>query len=188
MAKYYPINLNLKDKKCVVTGGGRVALRKVKTLVTAGAKVTLVSPEIVTGLKKLRQNKKIIIKKKRLQMKDLKGAFLIISATDDSKLNKSVSSYCRKNNILVNVVDAPKECSFILPSVVSQGDLTIAISTAGISPALSKKIKQDLEKVFDVRYACFLKKMKKLRPEIIKKIADPKSKKAFFNKMVREIR
>lgn len=182
MTKYYPVNLKLDGKKCVVIGGGAVAERKAKRLVDCGARVLVISPGLTRGLKKLAERKKIKFKKGRVNSRDLAGAYLIISAAGNRKVNSSVSSYCRQKGILINVVDAPKECNFILPSVIRQGDLTITISTEGISPALSKKIREELEKKFGIEYARFLRIMKRLRPEVIKRIREPVLRKDFFNK------
>lgn len=185
MAKYYPINLNVEGKRCVVVGGGAVSERKVKQLLYCGARVKVVSPEITLGLRTLARKHKIVFKNKKVSLRDLSNAYLVISAAGDRETNLLVSSYCRKKHILVNVVDAPQECDFILPSVVRQGELTISISTGGISPALSKKIRQDLEKKFGREYARFLQIMKKLRPEVIRKIENLKLRKAFFEKAVK---
>ena len=182
MPKYYPVNLNLKGRKCVVIGGGGVAERKVRRLLDCGAGVRIISPEITPGLKKLVKAKKIVFRNRRVSLKDISGAYLVVSAAGERKINSFVSSYCRRKGILINVVDSPRECSFILPSVVRRGDLSISISTAGIIPALSKKIRRDLEKIFGPEYAKLLKIMKELRPRAIRRIKDARSRKAFFEK------
>lgn len=144
MARYYPVNLLLENKKCVVLGAGKVAQRKVKRLLEYGAKVSVIGPEVTPGLKTLAEKKKIIFKKRKAFLRDLDDAYLAIVATDDRKLNSAASVYCRRKNIPVNVADMPRECSFILPSVLRRGNLTISVSTGGISPALAKKIRQEL--------------------------------------------
>ncbi len=182
--KYYPINLDLEDKSCIVVGAGEVAKRKVKRLLNCGAKITLISPKISGALKKIAQNNKIKIKNRGVNLRDLAGAYLVVCASCDRKVNSSISSYCKKKAILVNVVDSPRECNFILPSIIARGDLIITISTGGLSPALSKKIRQDLEKRFGTEYGKFLRIMKKLRPQAIKKIKNVKSRKDFFKKVL----
>lgn len=181
---YYPINLNLRNKECLVIGAGRVAERKVRRLLECGAQVSVISPEVTPNLKALAEKKKIAFKKKRVDLTDLKGVYLVISATADRRINSPISSYCHRKGILVNVVDSPKECNFILPSVLKRGSLAIAISTGGISPALSKKIRQDLEERFGVEYAKLLRIMAKLRPEVLRKIKNSVSRKIFFQKAV----
>ncbi|OGW92649.1 MAG: hypothetical protein A3G36_01430 [Omnitrophica bacterium RIFCSPLOWO2_12_FULL_45_13] len=182
MPRYYSINLVLKNKKCVVIGAGNVAERKARRLVECAARVSVISPAITPGLKAMAQNGRIILKNRNFNLSDLNGAYLVIAATTDRSVNAAVSSYCRRKNILVNVADSPEECSFILPSIIRRGDLTISISTGGSSPALSKKIRKDLEKMFGAEYAALLRIMKKIRPQARKKIKDPRSRKAFFKK------
>lgn len=184
MPRYYPINLVLKNRICVVIGAGEVAERKVRSLLECGARVLVVSPSITAGLRALSKKKKIAYKKKSADLKDLNGAYLVIAATADRMINSRLSRYCRKKNILINVVDCPDECSFILPSMIRRGGLTISISTDGISPALSKKIRQDLEKRFGAEYAEYLRAMKKIRPRALKKIKNRRLRKTFFRKML----
>lgn len=184
--RYYPVNLALKNKRCLVIGAGSVAERKARRLVEYGARVQVISPAITQGLKAMADNGRIIFKRRKVNLKDLDGAYLVIAATADRLTNSKVSSYCRRKNILVNIVDSPEECGFILPSIVRRGALTISISTDGISPALSKKIRRDLEKRFGAKYAEYLRIMKRIRPEARKKIKGIKARKEFFNKMLRQ--
>lgn len=185
MSKYYPVNLDLKGKKCVVVGSGLVAQRKVKTLLKSRADVCVVGLKVTPHLRTLAGKRRIKLKIRQVNLPDINSAFLVISATDNRRINHLISRFCHKNNILVNIVDSPRECNFILPSVVRRGNLSIAISTSGISPALSKKIRQDLEKRFGLEYAKFLAQVEHLRPQVIKKIKTPRSRKAFFNRIIR---
>ncbi len=184
MRKYYPVNLVLENKICVVVGGGAVAQRKVQRLLECAALVSVISPAITPGLKRLAAKNKILFKNKEVELKDLNGAYLVIAATSDRKINSFVSSYCLKKGILINVVDFPQECNFILPSIVKRGNLTISISTDGISPALAKKIRRDLEKEFGAEYADLLRILKEARPLAIKKIKNARARKAFFQKVL----
>lgn len=184
MSSYYPINLSLKDKRCLVIGAGLIAQRKVRRLLESGGRVSVISPDITPAFRGLYKNKRIVFKKRKFSLKDLSGPYLVIAATGDRVVNSAVSSYCLKKGILVNVVDSPEECSFILPSVIKRGALTISISTEGLSPALSKKIRQDLEKRFGAEYAAYLSMMKRIRPRALTKIKDSRSRKAFFKKML----
>ena len=180
MTKYYPINLVLENRKCVVIGAGRVAQRKVRRLLECGARVLVIGRVITPGLKTMADKGNVIFKRRKVSLRDLNGAYLVIAATADRSINSLVSAYCRKKNIMVNVVDSPKECSFILPSIIRRGDLTISISTGGISPALAKKIRQDLEKAFGSEYAALLGIMKKIRPLALKKMKSAKDRKKFL--------
>lgn len=168
----------------MVAGAGRVAERKVRRLLECGAQVLVVSPEITPFLKTLAEKRKIIFKKRCVNLTDLNGIYLAISATGDRKINSLISSYCHRKGILVNIVDSPKECNFILPSVARRGNLTITVSTDGMSPALSKKIRRDLEQRFGAEYAKLLRIMAKLRPEVLRKIKNSKARKAFFQKVI----
>src|SRR5512135_3514464 len=152
MTKYYPVNLDLKNKPCVVVGAGSVAQRKVKRLLACGARVSVISPQAVAALGRLSDQGKIRLVDRKVRCGDLRGAALVIAASCDRSANALASSFCRKNNILVNVVDSPSECNFILPSIMKKGNLSISVSTGGLSPALSKKIRRDLEEKFGPEY------------------------------------
>lgn len=183
--KYYPINITLENKKCVVLGAGIVALRKIKRLLECGSRVLVVAEEFAPQLKGLLKRKKIIFKNKKASLNDLKGAYLVVAATNDRRLNALVSAYCLKKNILVNVVDSPKECSFILPAVLRRGNLAISVSTDGLSPALAKKIRRQLQKKFGFEYAKLLQLLKKIRPQALKKIKNLRQRNIFFQKIFR---
>jgi len=183
MVKYYPVNISLKSKKCVVFGAGAVALRKVKRLLECGASVSVIAREIAPQLKRLFEKKKIIFKNKKAGLEDLKGAFLVVAATNDRKLNALISAYCLKKNILVNVVDSPKECNFILPSVLRRGSLAISVSTDGVSPALAKKIRGQIQQRFGFEYAKLLSLMRRIRPLALKKIKNSRVRSLFFKKI-----
>ncbi|MDP2913684.1 MAG: bifunctional precorrin-2 dehydrogenase/sirohydrochlorin ferrochelatase [Candidatus Omnitrophota bacterium] len=187
MTRYYPVNLELKNKRCLVIGAGIVAERKARRLLECGARVLVIGRAITPGLKTMADTGKVIFIRRNVGLRDLNGACLVIAATADRSINSAVSAYCRKKNILVNVVDSPGECSFILPSIIRRGDLTISISTAGISPALAKKIRQNLRKAFGAEYGAFLGIMKKIRPVVLKKIKSPQKRKKFFNKILKDI-
>ncbi len=183
MIKYYPLNLSLENKKCVVLGAGAVAWRKIRRLLECGSRVLVISQEITPQLKKLFGQKKIVFKNKRAGLGDLKGAFLVVAATDDRKLNALASAYCLKNNILVNVVDSPQECSFILPAVLRRGSLNISVSTDGLSPALARKIRQDIQQRYGPEYAKLLRLLKIIRPLALKKIKLPRARNLFFQRI-----
>lgn len=165
--RYYPIFLDIKRKPCVVIGGGNVAERKVVSLLDAGARVLVISPELTPALKKLASKKKIGYCPKSYEQGDLKGFFLAYSATNNSRVNKAVFKEAKGQAVLLNVVDVPELCNFIVPSVVDRGDLLIAISTSGKSPAMAKKIRQQLEKEFGKEHAVFLEIMGKIRDKLL---------------------
>jgi precorrin-2 dehydrogenase / sirohydrochlorin ferrochelatase len=181
---YYPIFADLKDKKTVVVGAGNVGQRKIENLLKHGAKVSVVSREVTSGLSRLMKERKITYLGREFHEEDLNGAFLVIAATDDPSLNHSVSASARKKGILVNAVDQPVDCTFIVPSILMRGDLVIAISTSGRSPALAKRIREDLENRYGLEYQAFLVLLGKLREEVLKKGFSQKENKAIFERIV----
>jgi siroheme synthase-like protein len=160
---YYPIMLNLQGKKCVVVGGGTVSLRKVKMLLDCGADVTVVSPKPHLGMTKLSEKKAIRLIHRNYKGGDLTGATLAVGSTDVREINRRVAHEAEKLGILVNVVDDPRLSSFILPSFFRRGNLTIAVSSAGTSPALARKIRSNLEKSLGKEYAILLSLISEVR-------------------------
>ena len=166
---YYPSLLNIQGKRCVVVGGGEVALRKVKALLDCGASVTVVSPTLCPELSQLAAAKTIKVLAKEYEPEDLRDAFIAIAATDESDTNKKVAYEARRQKILVNVVDSPEQSDFIVPSCFHRGDLTIAVSTAGKSPALARKVRTRLEKQFGEEYAVIVALVEQVRSELRKR-------------------
>jgi precorrin-2 dehydrogenase/sirohydrochlorin ferrochelatase len=170
--KYYPVFLDLRERSCVVVGGGRVAERKALSLLEAGANVTVVSPSLTHKLQELSSSGKITHLAKTFEEEDIAGASIVIAATGLPEVNSGIGRLCRKKQILVNVIAPPGESSFIVPSVVDRGALLIAISTSGESPALSKRIRMELEKTFGPEYDLFLQRMSLLRSRLMGQIED----------------
>jgi siroheme synthase-like protein len=166
---YYPIFLNLKGKKCVVIGGGRVALRKVITLLDCGADITVISAKPHAEISKLFKNKAIHLVRRNYKPGDLKGAALSIAATHVDEINRKVAEASKKNGALVNVVDDSGPSDFIIPSSFRRGDLCVAVSTSGRSPALAKKVRAKLEKKIGMEYAYLLSLIADIRCEIKKR-------------------
>ncbi|HNZ65556.1 MAG TPA: bifunctional precorrin-2 dehydrogenase/sirohydrochlorin ferrochelatase [Smithella sp.] len=166
--KYYPIFLDIRDKLCVIIGGGEVALRKAERLLDCGAKVSVISPKLVPELAALK-NKHLIVHIATEYSGDLLDrAALIIGATDDEKTNASISRDARAKGIPVNIVDDPQKCDFILPSIVQRGDLAITIGTGGKSPALARRLREELEKQYGKEYEIFLNILGNLRAKMEK--------------------
>ncbi|MDI6742295.1 MAG: bifunctional precorrin-2 dehydrogenase/sirohydrochlorin ferrochelatase [Smithella sp.] len=166
--KYYPVFLDIKDKKCVIVGGGEVALRKAERLLDCGAKVSVISPKIVPELAAL-EDKHLISHIAAGYSGDLiDKAALIIGATDDEKTNARISRDARAKGIPVNIVDDPEKCDFILPSIVQRGDLAITIGTGGKSPALARHLREELEARYGKEYEIFLNILGELRKKMEK--------------------
>jgi precorrin-2 dehydrogenase/sirohydrochlorin ferrochelatase len=164
--KYYPVNLDLRERRCVVVGGGLVAERKTLSLLESGAEVTVVSPSLTPKLADLAASGKVLQVPALFQDAHLANAHLVFAATNDLAVNRAVAQLCRKKGILVNVAAPPEESSFIVPSVVERGDLVIAISTSGASPALSKSIRQELEKRYGPEYGLLLTRLAAVRKRL----------------------
>jgi precorrin-2 dehydrogenase/sirohydrochlorin ferrochelatase len=163
---YYPASLNIRGKRCVVIGGGEVALRKVRALLDCGAKVTVVSPTLHPDLAQLAEARRISPIRREFKPGDLAGATIAIAATDERAINQKVSDEARDRGVLVNVVDSSEQSDFIIPSFFRRGDLTIAVSTAGMSPALARKIRTRLEGIFGEEFALLLSMIKDVRSEL----------------------
>ena len=167
---WYPVFLNIRGKRCVVVGGGRVALQKVRVLLECGANVTVVSPQIHSEeLARLAETGTITLKQRRFAPGDLEAALIAVAATDVHQANHNVALEARKRGLLVNVVDNPQESDFIVPSSIRRGDLTIAISTAGSSPALARKLRTRLEERIGKEFTGLLPLIKEVRSELKQK-------------------
>jgi len=166
---YYPIFLSIQGKNCVVIGGGNVALRKVKALLDCGAKVTLISPKPHPQIVKLSKGRAIHFIQRDYEKEDLEEAVIAFACTDVKKVNRKVAEDAKKVGVLVNVADDPGPSNFIIPSFFRRGNLTIAVSTAGVSPALARKIRMKLEKSFGKEYALLLSIIGEVRSAMKKK-------------------
>jgi precorrin-2 dehydrogenase/sirohydrochlorin ferrochelatase len=150
---YYPIFLDLTQRRCLVVGGGTVAERKVQGLLEARAAVTVVSPILTTALTRWAVEGVLTCLPRTFQDDDVEGHTLVIAATDRVETNLQVAAAARRRNLWVNVVDTPQACDFIAPAVVRRGSLQIAISTGGKSPLLAKRLRQGLEALIGEEYA-----------------------------------
>ena len=181
--KYYPVFLALSGKKAVIVGGGRVAERKAAALIKAGAIVEVVSPAITKVLGDYRKKGLIRHKRKNYEKADLKGAFIVIAASSSIETNSQVNRDARQ---LVNVVDTPSEGNFITPSIVRRGPLTIAISTEGCSPAVSKAIRKEIESLYGPEFSKYLRFAGKIRKEAMSVIKDSRERERFLKGLASE--
>jgi len=179
--KYYPVFWNIAGRKCVVVGGGDVAARKVARLLDCNAKVCVVSPGLVPELEELKRNRLIDHVNDAYESKYLNGAVLVIGATDDEKINDAISKDAKEKNLPVNIVDDPQKCDFILPSLIERGDLTIACSTGGQSPALARYLREELELVYGEEYAVLASILGQLRTKMEKNAGVGKT---WFNQLM----
>ena len=177
---YYPVFLDLTGKSCVIVGGGRVAERKCSSLIKAGAKVTVISPDITKRLAAYKKGGLIRHVHRDYKSTDIKSAFVVIAATNSEETNKKIAKDTSTSGKLLNVVDTPFLCNFIVPSVFKRGLLTIAISTGGASPAMAKEIRKELQKLFGSEYSKYLKFSKDVRSRAMRDIPNKKERERFL--------
>ncbi len=145
---YMPVSINLSNRKVLVVGGGQIAVRKIDTLLDYGAKITVVAPEPIERLEYYGEKGLITLHKRPYEAPEATGYGLVISATDDEALNKSIHDLCKENGIPINVVDNPKFCDLIFPAVVKRDCLTVSVSSDGKAPFLSGHLRMVLENIF----------------------------------------
>ncbi|MEJ2368023.1 MAG: bifunctional precorrin-2 dehydrogenase/sirohydrochlorin ferrochelatase [Acidobacteriota bacterium] len=159
----YPVNIDASGRSAAVIGGGAVALRKVKGLLAAGVRVTVVAPDLCPEIRTLADRNELLALPRAYRSGDLDGAFLVFAATNDEKLNTQVSKDAAERGVLVNVADRPSLCTFTLPAVVRRGDLTLAVMTEGRCPALARVLREELELRYTEEFGTLLEFMGRLR-------------------------
>lgn len=163
---HYPVFLDIHGLRCLVVGGGPVAYRKAKTLLEHGAAVTVVSPELCPEMENLARDSNVHAVLGEYNARNLRDVFLAIAATDDATVNSRVAEDARESGALVNVVDDLRSSRFIAPSYLRRGDVTIAISTGGASPALARRIRVKLEAEFGPEYAQLASLLSEVRTDL----------------------
>lgn len=176
---YYPIFLDVKDRCCLVVGGGAVGTRKAFGLARAGARVIVVSLGFSDELSNTPVSA-ITLKEKRFEDSDLDGMSLAFAATDNMQLNAGIRQAAQKKNILCNIADGRDKGDFILPAVVDRGDLLFAVSTCGASPALSKHLRLALEARFGPEYGILAALLGRIRAILLEREHDPKGHRKIF--------
>jgi precorrin-2 dehydrogenase/sirohydrochlorin ferrochelatase len=164
-------------------GAGRIAESKIPGLLDAGAKVRVVAPQANAAVAELARADRLTWQQRDFQSSDLDGAFLVIAATSLSDLNATVFREARQRNILCNAVDDPAHCDFYYPAVVRRGALQLAISTAGLSPALAQRIRRELEEQFGPEYAAWLEQLGDARRELFAEDIDPEQRRQFLHRL-----
>ncbi len=157
MPNYYPIMLDIRNRPAIVVGGDRVAAEKAAALSASGAHVTVMNAEFCPELYEMAKRHEITLHQKIYEVGDLAGAFVVVAtATYDPQLAEAIWNETQQRGQLVNIVDVPARCSFIVPSILRRGQLTISVSTEGASPSLSKRIRQRLEGLFPAAYDTYM--------------------------------
>jgi uroporphyrin-III C-methyltransferase/precorrin-2 dehydrogenase/sirohydrochlorin ferrochelatase len=182
---YLPIFLKLQGARCVVVGGGSVAERKVDLLRAAGAVVEVVAPELGDALSRLRAEGSIHHTPAEFQETHLAGATLVIAATDDSEINRSVAAAARRLHIPVNVVDDPTHCSFVMPAIIDRSPLVIAISSGGSAPVLARQLRERFEAMLPQGYAQLARLAGEFRAQVKSTLGDPRQRRRFWESVFR---
>jgi siroheme synthase-like protein len=182
--RFYIACLRLTGRRCVVVGGGEVGLEKVEGLLACDADVTLVAPDVHPELARLALEGSIRWKQRAYDSEDLDGALIVIAATGNTDVNIRVFEDAEARSMLVNVVDVPPLCNFILPAIVRTGPLAIAISTAGASPALAKRMKREISELFGEPYAALAVLLNQVRGWAKANLPTYQERKEFFEGIV----
>ena len=183
-AAYYPLFADLRGRCCVVIGGGLIAQRKVTTLLDYGASVTVVSPTITRRLAAYVRQGTIRYAARRFRPADLREAWLVYGATDDARINALVVRAARARRIFTNIVDQTPLCSFIAPAIFKRGSLTVAVSTAGASPSLAKRLRSELGRRVGAAYAPMLRLLAGLRGVAKETLPSYRDRKRYFDALV----
>lgn len=181
---YYPLFADLTGKPCVVIGAGKVAERKVTTLLAHQAQLTVISPQATQRILNYARQGRIRYMARQFRPEDLRNAWLVYAATDDKKINRQVYQAALKRRIFANIVDQTPLCSFIAPAIFKKGKLTIAVSTGGASPSLAKKLRRELGLRIGAEYGMMLGLLASLRGVAKKKLPNYNDRKRYFDALV----
>ncbi|MDD4775413.1 MAG: bifunctional precorrin-2 dehydrogenase/sirohydrochlorin ferrochelatase [Syntrophomonas sp.] len=184
MEHLYPIYINLAGKKCLVVGGGKVAQRKIETLLEYKARVQVASPVVTDPIDVWAQSNLISWAERNFEPADLADVFLVFIATGDKQTNKEIASLCRDRGIMVNAVDDPENCDFFVPAILRRESLCIAVSTEGKSPLLAAKLRNELESLIPSAYGDWVETLGRLRDEIKHADLDIKKRQQLFAELV----
>ena len=182
--KYYPVCLNVQGRRCVVVGGGEVGERKAERLAECGASVIVVSRSLTAHLTGMKREGKIIHIEDDYRETHLRDAFLVIGATDRDDVNERIARDAREKRILANIVDDPDRCDFILPALFERGGLVVAVSTGGSSPALARKVRDEIASCIGPEYEVLIDIMGRLREIVMERGLPAEENKKLFQAVV----
>ena len=169
MPRYYPVFIDVNKRRCVIIGGGNIGQEKVEKLLECDADVFVISPEVNPHVEDLASSQQISWDEREYQQGDLEGAFIAIAATDDNTVNRQIAKEAEDRNVLLNVVDVTHLCTFIAPSVARRGEVTIATSTGGASPALARTFREKLTTSRILEYADLAPILAQARAELVQR-------------------
>ncbi|SCZ59843.1 siroheme synthase CysG [Thiohalomonas denitrificans] len=175
-----PVFMNIRDRRALVVGGGEVAARKAGVLLEAGAKVTVVAPELTDTLNDQVEEGRIDYRPGRFEESDLDGIMLVIAATDDQAVNREVSECAQTRSIPVNVVDNPELCSFVMPSIIDRSPVQIAVSTGGASPVLARMLRAKLESAIPIAYGRLAGMLERFRDPVKARFSTVNARRNFW--------
>jgi precorrin-2 dehydrogenase len=184
-ASLFPMFVKLEGRSCLVVGAGSVGESKIRSLLAAGAKVRVVAPRASLAVAELARANEISWAIRQFRPSDLEGVFLVVAATSSSSLNEVIFREAQQHNILCNAVDDPEHCDFYYGAVVRRGDLQIAISTAGKSPALAQKLRLELETQYGAEYAGFVQDLGAAREQLFASKLDPEERRRALHELVK---
>lgn len=179
---YFPMFIDLQDKRCLIAGGGRVALRKVKVMKDFGAHITVIAP---TLLPEIKETEGVSYQEKSFEKSDLKGQDLVIAATDDKELNHKISTACKKRHIPVNAVDQIEDCTFIFPAYLKEGEVVAAFSSGGESPVITQYLKGKMKPVMTHHLGSLAACLGSIRETVKKKIGTEAERKEIYQEILR---
>ena len=183
---YFPFFVNIAGKKALVAGGGKVAARKVKTLLDFGANVKVVSPEAVPELRKLAESGTVCLFLRKYRPEDLNSAALVIAATGDKEVNRQISRGAQEKLIPVNAVDNPELCTFFFPAVVRRGDFAVGITTSGSYPSFARYARQKIESLFPASCGEMIASLSLVRKKVRREISDPDQRRKILNRLLEQ--
>src|SRR5215472_299694 len=163
----FPLFLKLRGRRCLVVGAGKISEGKIAGLLEAGAKVRVVAPHATDRIAQWQKEKRIRLEKRLFRPRDLNGMFLAVAATNSEKVHRAIYRQAQKHKVLCNVVDVPALCDFYYPAVVRRGQLQIAISTAGASPSLARRLREEMERSFGPEYDRWLRHLSHARKKVL---------------------
>lgn len=181
---FYPVNLKISGRLCLVVGGGNVALRKIRSLLGCQARVTVISPVVGAEIRALAENDEITLHRRGYREGDLAGAFLAFAATDNPEVQEHVAREAARRDILLNIVDDPDRCDFQVPAKVRRGELLLTVSTGGGSPALSKLIREQLEEQFSGEYGKVISLFARIRGVVVDGSGGSESNRKLFRELL----
>jgi precorrin-2 dehydrogenase/sirohydrochlorin ferrochelatase len=183
--RYYPLFLDLTGRQVVVAGGGRLAERKVRQLLSCGARVTVISPTVTPRLRNWHRQQVILWRPRRYKRGDLRGAWLVISASDDAAVNRRAAQDATRRRTLANIVDDAAISTAITPAWIRRGALVMAFSTGGASPALARQLRLTLGKTMGRDYAAYVALLARLRRQVHRRVKDSATRQRLMRRLVR---